>query len=1399
MKLSLTNLKSAFILALVFLSYNVLANNPTNYTYTPDSICVTLLSGESETTTVTVTNTGTNPITGTPNTVGSSMLALPFGADILGEYTNTLNAIDDYFTDYTLNASYTTDASQLESDLEGNQLILFPEWENGFVITQIAPTIQNYVNDGGSIIICGNNFANIENLGLFPQASFGGTVYGGNINIDDDSHPITQHLDGLGSMPATTQTYQIENSDPNFTTLMSIYGGAVCGFAPYGQGLVIWIGFDYDQTNPEINELISNAVQWAFESNIPSWMIIDPVDTFTINAGDSYSIDVTTDATGLLAGNYTSNFSIDTDDLDDPEITLPVKMIVEAAPIAGFTSPNMLSCTGEVQFFDDSENFPDSWAWNFGDGGTSDEQNPSHTYDMDGNYTVTLEVCNNIGCDDITFEDFIVVNTGANFCDTLIFNNGSQDLATCSGIIYDDGGPNGDYANGVNGTISVCSSGGVPIAIEVTQIQLENCCDFLTIYDGPNTGSSIIAQSGYGYYGYGNISPGDTFTSSGSCVTFTFTTDGSVTNPGFEVFFESVGGSGQAVADFEIATTDIYFNSPVEFTNTSTDSGLFTWDFGDGFGSDEENPSHNYTVPGVYEISLIAANCVSTDTSVVQTITIPEAPIVGAWSPDSICVTLLSGEMTTETVTIENIGQGIMLGTPSVGGGTGGNNILALYDDYYAYYSPFFDNMIASVNQFFTDYSLTVNDGADLNSFEDDLNQASVLILPLSVENYYIINPDIALMIQEFVDAGNTLILMANPAEIINSIGILEPVYNYGYYIGSNLEIVDTTHPITEYLTGTDIFSTQDIVVAYNFYEPDWQPFITSPYSTAITHGILPYGDGNIIYFGSLFQSIDLLSGELMASAIEYALSNSGGWLTYTPDNQVILNSTESTDFELTIDATDLLAGTYTTNFIISNNSIDNDEVTIPVKLIVEAFPIAEINATETLTCDGTVQFEDNSENIPTSWDWDFGDNTTSTEQNPTHTYADEGMYTVTLTVCNDLGCDTETLTNFITFDSEATTCFTTDFPSGNTLLNDCSGLIYDNGGESGSYTNNFNGTITIQPSIGLDVTITINQLQLELCCDFVTIFDGPDINSPILGQTGYGYYGYYGLQAGDTFTSTGDAITIQFTTDGSVTQAGFEIEFECTPANIPPQAAYNVNVLNACPGQVQFVDETFAFPTTWAWDFGDGNTSSEESPIYTYLLGGDYDVQLIVTNDFGSDSITQTINIADDLDITLIQPSTAIEGIPVGFAFSGIDNVSQILWSFGDGFTSQLNNPSYTYVNTGVFTVDLTVITEADCIYEFTSSITVSEAVGIDEDILNAISVYPVPANQTLTIDLGEAQTKLIQLEIINSLGQVMYSNTDLNSSMLQVEVDKWSVGQYVINFKTENIQQSEKIIIRR
>lgn len=78
--------------------------------------------------------------------------------------------------------------------------------------------------------------------------------------------------------------------------------------------------------------------------------------------------------------------------------------------------------------------------------------------------------------------------------------------------------------------------------------------------------------------------------------------------------------------------------------------------------------------------------------------------------------------------------------------------------------------------------------------------------------------------------------------------------------------------------------------------------------------------------------------------------------------------------------------------------------------------PVAAFTATPTSgTAPLTVNFTDQSTNTPTSWQWDFGDGNSSTQQNPSHTYNNAGSYSVTLSISNSYGNDTKTHNNYIT------------------------------------------------------------------------------------------------------------------------------------------------------------------------------------------------------------------------------------------------------------------------------------------------------------------------------------------------------------------------------------------------
>ncbi|MCQ1539321.1 PKD domain-containing protein, partial [Methanocalculus taiwanensis] len=112
-------------------------------------------------------------------------------------------------------------------------------------------------------------------------------------------------------------------------------------------------------------------------------------------------------------------------------------------------------------------------------------------------------------------------------------------------------------------------------------------------------------------------------------------------------------------------------------------------------------------------------------------------------------------------------------------------------------------------------------------------------------------------------------------------------------------------------------------------------------------------------------------------------------------------------------------AGTYSIRLTASNAGGGNTEMKqeyIAVDPLVP--PVANFTATPTSgKVPLTVNFTDQSDGVPTEWLWNFGDNITSDNQNPAHTYTSAGTYTVSLSVTNDDGSNTKTKAEYIIVD----------------------------------------------------------------------------------------------------------------------------------------------------------------------------------------------------------------------------------------------------------------------------------------------------------------------------------------------------------------------------------------------
>jgi len=234
-----------------------------------------------------------------------------------------------------------------------------------------------------------------------------------------------------------------------------------------------------------------------------------------------------------------------------------------------------------------------------------------------------------------------------------------------------------------------------------------------------------------------------------------------------------------------------------------------------------------------------------------------------------------------------------------------------------------------------------------------------------------------------------------------------------------------------------------------------------------------------------------------------------------------------------------------------------------------------------------------------------------------------------------------------------------------------------------------------------------------------------------------------------------------------------------------------NVNAGTA-PLNVQFIDSSTNSPTSWAWSFGDGGTSTIQSPLHTYSTAGTYTVTLTATNTAGSDTVTQTgfitISSAATAPVASFASSVTAGTTPLNVQFvdSSTNSPTSWTWSFGDGGTSTVQNPAHTYSTEGTYTVTLTSTNSG-------GSNTVTQAGYI---VVSAASAVPV-ASFVSTVNTGTAPLTVQFVDSsTNSPTSWAWSFGDGNTSTLQNPSHTYvTAGTYTVTLTATNTGGSNTI----
>ena len=135
-----------------------------------------------------------------------------------------------------------------------------------------------------------------------------------------------------------------------------------------------------------------------------------------------------------------------------------------------------------------------------------------------------------------------------------------------------------------------------------------------------------------------------------------------------------------------------------------------------------------------------------------------------------------------------------------------------------------------------------------------------------------------------------------------------------------------------------------------------------------------------------------------------------------------------------------------------------------------------------------------------------------------------------------------------------------------------------------------------------------------------------------------------------------------------------------------PPTAAFT----NSSNGLVVAFTNTSTLADSFAWDFGDGHTSTDRSPVHAYAANGTYTVTLAVSGVGGNDTKQIQLSVSSGfIDKPIPRFVESINGLSVSFTYTGTAATS-FLWDFGDGATSTSNNPVHMFAGPGIKIITL-------------------------------------------------------------------------------------------------------------
>jgi PKD repeat protein len=374
----------------------------------------------------------------------------------------------------------------------------------------------------------------------------------------------------------------------------------------------------------------------------------------------------------------------------------------------------------------------------------------------------------------------------------------------------------------------------------------------------------------------------------------------------------------------------------------------------------------------------------------------------------------------------------------------------------------------------------------------------------------------------------------------------------------------------------------------------------------------------------------------------------------------------------------------------------------------------------------------------------------------------------------------------------------------------------------TGNYASNANKTFTYVPTIDL-TNATAAQISfyakwnLEADYDYTQFQVSTDNGTTWIGQCGnYTVAGtsasgsvqpnnqpvYEGVQSTWVLEEInlsdylGQQIKVRFQlrADGGTNADGFyfddfKIFFNEAGVPVEPVASFQPTTSNTCIGNpITFTDFSSNIPTTWAWTFGDGTTSSQQNPLHTYTTTGTFTVQLTVMNSAGTNSTSQTITVNANPTVTLT--SNAASNIVCDN--QGLVNLTVIPANAtvsGTGVSNLTFDPSIATIGLNVLTASFT--DGNGCSATTNLNIIVEQCSDLNENGVSNLQVFPNPTQGIVTLKNAIIGSEFF---IYDFKGQLVKKG-NVNSENQTISLELVASGVYTIQVDEKRV----KLVVKK